>query len=193
MGNRHSILLHLFAFIVLAVVTVSTPLRAQIVGDRVRLFTADTTIIGQVTGLSDEGFELANDELRRSFAYRDLDRLEVSNGIRSHWARGAAIGGVGGAAVGLIRLPENDRAGACLLLIIVPPLLELCEDAIVETFVPPVVIGVLAGAAVGILFKHESWERIGPWDDTVSISPIVAPHRGLEGRHGLLLGARIEF
>ncbi len=341
MQYGHRILLHPLAFIVLAVVTVSTPLRAQVVGDRVRLFTADTTIIGQITGLRDEGFELASDELRRSFAYRDLDRLEVSHGMRSHWARGAALGGVGGAVVGFTRLREDDRAGLCLLLMIVPPLLVFCGEAIVESFGPPILIGGVAGAAAGLLFKHESWEpvsvedlvvsdeepvfsdevlslrgdssggdrvrvsvdgirligrvtvvsqdglelvqgdlrrsfayrdidrlersigmrsrwkaglglgllggfiahptvkgawgclqnewrgqscqekkkggltwigmggllglgvgalmkreaweRIGPWDDTAGISPIVAPHRGLDGRHALLLGARIEF
>ena len=330
----------LLAFIALAAVTVSTPLRAQIVGDRVRLFTADTTIIGQVTGLSDEGFELANDELRRSFAYRDLERLEVSNGIQSQWVGGAAIGGAGGAAVGFIKLLKDDRAGACIVGIILWPVLALCEEAVVEALVP-VAIGGVAGAAVGTLvkreswepvsvedlvisdedpvvsdevlslrgdsgggdrvrvsvdgirligrvtvvnhdgfelvqgdmrrsfayrdidrlersigmrsrwlaglglgllggfiayptvkgawgclendwkgqscqekekgmftwvgtggllglgvgalMKRESWERIGLWDDMVSISPIVAPHRGPEGRHGLLLGARIEF
>ena len=56
MQTRDSILLHPFAFIALAVVTVSTPLRAQIVGDRVRLFTADTTIIGQVTDMTPESW-----------------------------------------------------------------------------------------------------------------------------------------
>ena len=110
MQNWDSTLLHPFAFIALAVVTVSTPLGAQIVGDRVRVFSADTTIIGQITGLSDEGFEFANDELHRSFAYRDLDRLEVSNGIGSRWAQGAAIGLVGGTLVGLSQgePPESD-------------------------------------------------------------------------------------
>ena len=71
MQNRDSILIRPFAFIAL-IVTVSTPLRAQTVGDSVRVFSADTTIIGRITGLSDERFEFANG---RSAAYRDLDRL----------------------------------------------------------------------------------------------------------------------
>ena len=89
MKNRDSILMHPLAFIALAVVTVSTPLGAQVVGGRVRVFSADTTSVGQIIDLSDEGFVFENDDLRRSFAYGDLDRLEVSGGIRTFGREGA--------------------------------------------------------------------------------------------------------
>ena len=98
MQKRDRILTHPFALIALAVVTVSTPLGAQIVGDSVQVFSADTTIIGQITGLSDEGFEFANG---RSFAYRDVDRLEVSyNGVATFGHQGAVIGSVAGLLFG---------------------------------------------------------------------------------------------
>ena len=94
MHKRASILMHPFALITLTTVIMSTPLGAQIVGDRVRVFSAGTMTIGEITGLSDEGFELANDDLHRSFAYRDLDRLEVVGGVRTRGHEGAVIGSV---------------------------------------------------------------------------------------------------
>ena len=182
MQTRDSILLHPFAFIALAVVTVSTPLRAQIVGDRVRLFTADTTIIGQVTGLSDEGFEFVNDELRRSFAYRDLDRLEVSNGIRSRWAQGAAIGLTGGVLVGLSQgeLPESDL-GMALCVVggwLVAP--GYCFGDFVRKAFIGLAIGGGAGAGVGARMKYESWESVPLRDDVAPLPGNAVPRPGNE-------------
>ncbi|MXX56091.1 MAG: hypothetical protein F4106_09080 [Gemmatimonadetes bacterium] len=96
MKNRDSILLHSFALIALATVTMSTPLGAQTVGDRIRVFSAGIVTFGRVTGVNNEGFEVANDDLHRSFAYRDLDRLEVVGGIRTWGHEGVAFGSVWG-------------------------------------------------------------------------------------------------
>ena len=96
MQKRDSILMQPFALIALAAVTMSTPLGAQTVGDRVRVFSGGTTIVGRITGLSNGGFELANDDLHQSFAYLDLDRLEVVGGIRTWGHEGAVIGSVAG-------------------------------------------------------------------------------------------------
>ena len=161
----------MLTFVALAVVMVSDPLCAQIVGDRVRLVTADTTIVGQVTGLSDEGLEFANDEMHRSFAYRDLDRLELSNGIRSRWAQGAAIGLAGGMVVGLTQgdLPDSDL-GAVLCFVggwlLVP---TYCLGDFLRQALIGLAIGGVAGAGVGTLIKYESWESVLLRDDVVPL------------------------
>ena len=51
---------HKTAILVVAslLVTVSNPLSAQTVGERVRVSLADTTVVGRVTAVSDDGFEL---------------------------------------------------------------------------------------------------------------------------------------
>ncbi|MYE92148.1 MAG: hypothetical protein F4238_02175 [Gemmatimonadetes bacterium] len=92
MRNHDRIPLHPFALLALAVVTTSAPLGAQTVGDRVRVSSGDTRIVGRITGLSADGFELAHDDQDRSFAYRDLDRLEVLGGTRTCWGDGASVG-----------------------------------------------------------------------------------------------------
>ena len=92
MKNRDRIRLHPFALGALAVVTMSAPLGAQTVGDRVRVSSGDTRLVGRITGLSADGFELANDDERRAFAYRDLDRLEVVGGIGTWGYEGAIVG-----------------------------------------------------------------------------------------------------
>ena len=114
MKNRDSILMHPLAFIALAVVTVSTPLGAQVVGGRVRVFSADTTSVGQIIDLSDEGFVFENDDLRRSFAYGDLDRLEVSGGIRTFGREGAVIGSALGVLLSLEEGGLNAMEGSLI-------------------------------------------------------------------------------
>ena len=71
-------------------------------GDSVRVFSGDTIVVGQIASVSDEGFEFASG---RFFAYRDLDRLEVSNwnrfwGHRQH--ESAVLFGVVSAIAGYI-------------------------------------------------------------------------------------------
>lgn len=312
MQNRSSILMHPFAFISLAVMTVSTPLGAQIAGDSVRVFSGDTTIVGQITGLSDEGFEFANG---RSVAYRDLDRLEVSSGMRSWAHEGAVLFGVVGVIAGFVEPPEDGDAIKSALAVslatsvagalvgalgpLFPPYekswksvpvrdyfvpllgdefayggrvrvsvdgseiigratamtdegFELFQDGMRRSFAYRDIDGLewsrgkrsrwktgwglgllggfiafptlngawgcvasdwegpsceekgqdlfawigaggLLGLGVGTLWRPESWESLALDENRVGISPFVAPQRGREGRHGLVLGARIEF
>ena len=52
--------------IALTVAAASSPLRAQVIGDRVRLLTADESATGEIVRLSDDGFEFASDQVRSS-------------------------------------------------------------------------------------------------------------------------------
>ena len=175
----------LLAFQALAMFAVATPLRGQnvadtvlvIVGDRVRASAADTTIVGQVTRLTDQGFELGRGEMRRSFAYRDLYRLEVSGGTRSSWIEGT------GDELGLF---------VCVVAgwLVVP---WWCFGDFLGKALVGGAIGGVAGAAVGALIRREAWEPVPLGDAGVGFSPILLPQPGLGGRFGLLLGGRLEF
>ena len=138
--------------IALTVAAAANPLRAQVIGDRVRLFTADTTAIGEIVRLDDEGFELANDQLRRFFAYQDLDSLEVSGRLSSQWLLGSVLGLVAGMWVGDLVAGE-------------------AESGTRKDWVSPVsgVVGGVLGGTLGFRLKHETWQPVLLPDDTVTV------------------------
>ena len=193
----------LTAFQALMVIVVATPLRAQtvgdsvlvIVGDRIRASTADTTIAGVVTRLTNRGFELERGATRQSFAYRDLDALEVSRGVESAWIKGAALGLAAGGIVGLTQgeIPGGILGEAVCVLggwIVVP---WWCFRDHLEKALAAGAIGSAAGAAVGALIRREAWESIPLADDRDSFSFFLAPQRGHEGGLGFLLGGQLRF
>ncbi len=190
------------ALLALLAAAVAGPLPAQVVGDRVRVFTTDTTVIGEITHLSEEGFELANDRLRQSFAYRDLDRLQVSDGLESRWKWGAAIGALTGAVVGHLLAGKveytEERSGgirwkvssieaklACVFIVIpslifIPACLEQGEPETAtrtRTETAPTLIGAViggvAGGGIGTRFEHEAWESV-PLEELVVPAPTVS-------------------
>ena len=84
--NRHQIQrARYLPVLALAAMAASSPLRAQSVGDRVRVTVPDTMIVGLVTDVSDEGFELVRGDMRRYF------RRALAGG-----AIGGAVGGLVG-------------------------------------------------------------------------------------------------
>ena len=182
MQNRDSILTNPLAFISLAVMTVSAPLGAQIAGDSVRVFSGDTTIVGQITGLSDEGFEFANG---RFVAYRDLDRLEVSNGVGSWAVQGIAIGSVLGALAGFGEVPEDDG-----------PVYDIGNG------LEGIAIGGLLGI-IGSFVEYESWKPISVPDYFVPLLGDEFPYGGrvrvsvdgneIIGRATAMTGEGFEF
>ncbi len=193
----------LLAFQALVMIAVATPLRGQtaadtvlvIVGDRVRASADDTTIVGQVTRLTSGGFELGRGEMRRSFAYRDLDGLEVSRGKRSLWMEGIGAGIVAGALVGLTQAEvPGDELGLFVCAVagwlVVP---WWCFGDFVSKALMAGAVGGAAGAAVGALIRREAWESIPLGGARVGFSPILVPQRGPEGRFGLVLGGRLVF
>ena len=154
-------------------------------GERVRVSVDGNRIIGQATAVNDEGFELVQGDMRRSFAYRDIDGLERSIGMRSRWKTGLGIGLLGG----MVAFPTFKGAWGCVVDDWKGP---SCKGK-GKDLLAWIGTGTLLGLGVGALINRESWAPIALFDEMVSISPIVAPQRGLEGRHGLMLGARIEF
>ena len=191
------------AFQALVIIAAATPLRAQvvedsvlvIVGDRIRASTADTTVIGRVTRLTNQGFELGQGQMRRSFAYRELEGLEVSRGPQSRWAEGVVFGVAAGAIVGLTQadVPGGTLGEAVCVIAgwaVVP---WWCFGDFLEKALVAGAIGGATGLVIGALIKHEAWESIPLADDRVSFSPILAPQRDLGGHFGVVLGGRVTF
>ena len=155
-------------------------------GGRVRVSVDGSEIIGRATAMTDEGFVLLQGGVRRSFAYRDIDGLEWSRGKRSRWKTGWGLGLLGG----FIAFPTFKGAWGCVAGDWEGP---SCEEK-GRNMIAWIGAGGLLGLGVGTLWRPESWESLALEDNnSAGISPFVAPQRGLEGRHGLLLGARIEF
>lgn len=105
----------------------------QDVGDRVRVYLTTETLIGQVSGVRQDGFQLSMaDGLSRSVLRADIRLLERDVAMGSNaipWAKkGFARGALGGAAMGFLlgmavgpdcrdsecdfTVPEHIRAGA---------------------------------------------------------------------------------
>jgi len=155
-------------------------------GGRVRVSADGSELIGRATAMTDEGFELVQGGMRRSFTYRDIDGLEWSRGMRSRWKTGWGLGLLGG----FIAFPTFNGAWGCVASDWEGP---SCEEKGRDLFAW-IGAGGLLGLGVGtVVWRHESWESFALRDRGPGMSPFVAPLRGLEGRHGLLLGARIEF
>ena len=185
----------LAALAALAASTVASPLPAQDVGDplpsvvpvldisdRVRVSVDGVRIIGEVAGATLEGFEFVQGEIRRSFAFSEIDDLEQSVGMRSLGPWVMLPGFFGGILVksGIDGCLDNGGDG------------ELdCLDR------NEVLLwgggGALLGAVAGLLIRFEVWESVLPDGDSVALSPTLAPQPGRDGRVALAVRARIGF
>ena len=150
-------------------------------GIRVRVSVDGNRLIGHVTTIDDEGFEFVQGAMHRSFAFRDVDGLEQSFGMRSLWKWGLGIGFVGG---GVAKAATGGEF-RCIVS---------CDDTELEQqiFIWSLAGGAL-GTALGFSIKREAWEPVPLRTQGVGLSTVVAPRRGPAGRYGLLLGARIKF
>ncbi len=154
-------------------------------GGRVRVSVDGSEIIGRATAMTDDGFELVQGGMRRTFAYRDIDGLEWSRGMRSRWKTAWGLGLLGG----FIAFPTLNGAWGCVTSDWQGP---SCEDKGRDMFAW-IGAGGLLGLGAGMMWRPESWESLALDDNRVGISPFVTPQRGLKGRHGLLLGVRFDF
>ncbi len=179
--------------VALAALSASTasPLPAQDVGDpplsvfpvlaisdRIRVSVNGTRIIGEVAGATGEGFEFVQGGIRRSFAFREIDDLERSLGVRP---------------IGPWALLPGFFAG-----ILVKAAFEGCLDKDLDCVGGKEILlwgggGSLLGAGAGYLIKREVWESILPGGDRVAFAAAFAPHSGRDGRRALSLRGRIEF
>ena len=175
---------------------VAPPLQAQSVGDRLRVFVADSTFVGSVTAVSDEGFELVQGRILRSFNYAAINQLELSVGTRRLWKEGFVTGlkvplYVGGALiVGCFSaLGEvGDSNGAVLLGI----LCILATPTIVAVAITAAPIGAVVGAGIGAFMHGDVWAPV-PIDGVTGFSSVVAPRFGPERRVGLELGVSFRI
>ena len=184
------------ALFTLTLLAVAPPLRAQSVGDRLRVSVMDTTHVGSVTAVSDVGFELMQGDILRSFNYAAIDQLELSVGTRRLWKKGFVTGlkvplYVGGAlivgcfsAVGEV----DDSDGAVILGI----LCILATPTIVGVAITAAPIGAVVGAGIGAFMHGDVWAPV-PIDGVTGFSSVVAPRFGPERRVGLELGVSFRI
>ena len=185
----------LAALAALSASTVAGPLPAQEVGDplltvvpvlgvsdRVRVSVDGVRIVGEVAGATLQGFEFVQGNVRRSFAFSEIDDLELSVGRRplGRWVMlPGLLGGIlaKGAIDGCL---DNGGDG------------ELdCIDGNEALLWGGG--GALMGAAAGYLIRIEVWESVLPGGDGVALAPTFAPQPGGDGRLALALRARIAF
>lgn len=167
----------------LAIALVSSPLAAQNIGDRVRVFSGGTTTIGEVTAVSSEGFDLLGRGKRQSFSYGQIYRLERSLGARHLWKKGLAYGAGGGVALGL--LLGVFQASACDWLTLGLLTGECAEHGLRGAVVAGVNVGAVGGVlgmAIGALMRRESWTPISIAGRRFTVSSLVGPvGRGVDG------------
>ena len=121
--------------------------------------------------------------IRRSFAFSEIDDLELSVGRQSlgSWV----------ALPGLIRRDTRTKSG-------IDGCLDNGGDGELDCLDGNEVLlwgggGALLGAAAGYLIKFEVWRSVLPRGDGVAFTPTLAPQSGGDGRLALALRARIAF
>lgn len=158
-------------------------LAAQVVGDRVRVtIVPDTTVVGRVTRVADDGFELVRGDMRRYLTYGQIEHIERSEGIKRRWAEGLVYAGAVGGAVGFA---TAERCKSALIIF---------EDAACTSnrdrrFIGGALIGGISGALVGSLFKTESWTAIRPGTGE---SDAASGSAGVTSRPAIFAGDRVR-
>lgn len=182
------------AIIALALIGAATPVLAlaQQVGDRVRVFISDSTTIGEVTAVSDEGFEIVWDSTLFSFDYQSIEGLERSIGTRRLWLEGIGVGAsipirAGfGLIMACVEVADGSAAGEIFFFV-------FCLVPAVGIAVVGAPIGAVVGGVAGFFIHREVWALI-PLDDRLGrLNPFLGPQFGPEGRVGLELGIRIRL
>ncbi len=143
-------------------------------GTRVRLngrfvgtifdFSSDTLVVwGGADGSSDTWLVSAD----------EIERLEVSRGMKSNWKTGSWVGTLGGGAIGLLA-----GAAAC------EDSLFSKEGCVAMSATAGMLVGIPIGTVVGALIKTERWEKVPM--DIVRVS--VVPRGG-----GVTVGISIAY
>ena len=187
------------ALFTLTLLAVAPPLRAQSVGDRLRVSVTDSTYVGSVTAVSDEGFELVQGNILRSFNYAAINQLELSVGTRRLWKEGFVTGFttplmIGGALIGgcFSLLGEVDGFPNTWMIIGVALLCGSATAAIVVVAIPAAAIGAVVGAGIGAFMHGEVWAPV-PIDGVTGFSSVVASRFSPERRVGLEMGVRFRI
>lgn len=187
-------------FVALAVLAIlPSTATAQQLGDRVRVFLGDETLIGLVSSLGDDDFQIdIEDGDSRSVARAEVLWLERDVGTGSSaipWAKkGVMTGGLGGASVGF------------LLGLAVGP---VCRDSECNHTIPEHIragfayaalytgIGAFIGGATGLILgastPYDDWQVIPDEDAATRFRPSFGVWTNPEGRLGLAFGGRLRF
>ena len=179
------------AIFALALIGAATPVRAQQVGDRVRVVLPDSTTIGEVTAVSGEGFEIVRDSTLFSFNYQSIEGLDRSIGRKRLWLEGAAWGAsiplrFGFELIaGCVRLAKGNELATGLLV-------ALCGGPTLALWLVGAPIGAVVGGIAGIFIHREEWAAV-PLDGRPGRLSLLLPRFGPERRVGLELGVRIRL
>ena len=141
--------------------------------DRLRVSVVGRQLIGQLAAVTDEGLEFTRGEMRRSFAYRDIDSLKRSVGMRIRWKTGLDLGLLGG----FVAFPTFNDAWGCVAEDWQSPSCKEKGSGMLAWMGR----GGLLGLGASFLMRRESWESIQLRDDVVGLSPIVSRHTEVRG------------
>ena len=200
--------------VLIAILFACLPATAQNLGDRVRVATAVDTVIGDVSGTSENSLMLViEDGESREFTHAEVQRLEVykKTGERQWW--GVLLGGFVGLSVAEATAPErlvtqrqciaNNLFGECTQMgdVLVPA---------PDILTPVGVITMVAGAATGYLLGRrlnpakwyrvphpanslETEERFRENTNRLILNPIVDAQPGVDESLRVILGMSVRF
>lgn len=152
-------------------------------GDRIRVSVpsySKNRIIGTVEGISPIAIKLATQRSDKIIPRTSIERLWVSQGRKSNFAKFIVIGAtVGGLIMGVSSLASNSSPSPC------EPNEYLCiriEFSDGEAFVIGAIFGTLTGAVtggvIGLLTKSDHWER-KPLHVSMVLTPGIHDYRQL--------------
>ena len=188
-----------FATVMLVLLVSPSKTAAQDVGDRVRVFLVEETLIGQIAGIRPDGFQLdmgnglSRSVLRDQIRWLERDVATGSNAIP--WGKkGFLRGAMGGAAVGFLlglAVGPDCRASECNFTI---P--EHLRAGAKYGFGYAGIGGLLGGATgliLGSMNERDEWQVIPVEGAGADIAPVVglraSPGRGV----GVVVGVRLRF
>lgn len=171
----------------------SSDLEAQAVGDRVRASLADRTMVGEVTAVSELGFQLGQEEGEYALLFADLVKLELSVGEKNAWLEGYVIGAtiLIYPGIRLIRTCLDDPTMGenaflttfCLIFLFAPGVALVGAGALITG---PV------GAIVGAFIRTDVWEQVTVPGSQIPPAFRIPPVRSLE-RQRFEIGFRIPI
>jgi len=172
----HRTAAHLIGVLAFAAVAVAVPLSAQQPqqlrpGQRVRVSPVrpdSTPFVGELLALADSSLTVRRDSADvRRFAFRDIRRIEVSQGRRSNARTGATAGEVAGLVAGLAYgLSTPLRLGSCrhgflsFCFVADAGSVLLSTGYILFTTALGTAAGGVLGAGIGLFVKTEAWQVV---------------------------------
>lgn len=129
--------------------------------------------VGRLAGVDPTGLRLVQGPADTLFIPRDaVMAVDVSAGRRSHWVRGAAIGGLSGLVLATV-VWIADNAGDDQ---------DPFSEALDKAFYPAVAVvlggsGALVGGIIGAVARTEQWDRVPASDLRWSVAPVAGGAR----------------